>query len=482
MLTSTIRIRWRMVRIVLATMSLAACVTSFGLNQDSDRMIAITNLNVVTMLGDEILRNHTVLLDGDRILTIGPTATFGVPDGATVLDGGGGYLIPGLWDMHVHIFGPTMETEVFPALLTHGITGVRDMNGAVSLDSIQRLKANIRIGSVVGPTIVAPGPLIDAPGRSPDELSAAIREIGDPEEARSTVRELAEQGADFIKVYNRLTGPLLDALFKEANAVGIPVAGHIPLPMEPSRLSRAGMVSQEHLQGILEESSTAGDEFREFIATAFEGTPDRETIDRFVELRTRMVTEFDAERASQLFEILASVGTAITPTLVSNRGVLLAGIDESLTSDSRWAELPDDIRASWSQPSRLYSLFDAELKSRWYDQLLSIVEQMDAQGVPLLAGTDLGVPWVYAGSSLHDELELLVQAGLSPRRALAAATSTPAHVLGLDDHGTIEAGNIADLVLLGSNPFEDITAVRDIRAVILRGRILDDTGTKAPGI
>ena len=230
-----------------------------------DDRVAITNVNVITMVGDEILFDHTVLVAGGHILTVGPAGSIDVPKGVLELDGRGSYLIPGLWDMHTHIFGPTMESDLFPTLLAHGVTGVRDMNGTISLDSIQRLKANINDGSVLGPTIVAPGPLIDAPGRSPDEMSPAIREIDSPEAARSTVHELASLGADFIKLYNRLTVPLLDALLQEADAAGIPVVGHVPMAMAASRMSATGMTSQEHLQGILEESSGAGDEFREFV-------------------------------------------------------------------------------------------------------------------------------------------------------------------------------------------------------------------------
>ncbi len=461
--------RLRRLSVRLALIAVLANVTAVAAEQGPGAPVVITNVNLVTMAEDSLLSGHTILLVDGIISTLGPSGSIEIPDGATVIDGQGGFLIPGLWDMHVHIFGPLMESFVFPELLKHGVTGVRDMNGPISLDSIHTLNRSIESGIVRGPTIVAPGPLIDAPGRSPDEINPAIREVGNATEARTTVRDLIDRGAHFIKVYNRMTLPLLEAVLAEAAERDFPVAGHVPPPFAASTLSIAGMASQEHLQGILEESSVAGDEFRDFIAGTFSDSPSRETIVHFVELRTRMVTEFDPERASDLFSIFSRQGTAITPTLVSNRGILLAGIEESLRTDPRFGFLPEEVQNAWSQPNRLYSLFDVDTKREWYSRLISVVGQLNNSNVLLLAGTDLGVPWVYPGSSLHDELELMTQAGLSPRQALATATVNPTRYLGLTDRGTIETGQIGDFVLLGSNPLDDITAIRDIKAVLLRG-------------
>ena len=432
------------------------------------QQLAITNVNVVPMTSDTVLRQHTVLVNDDRITSIIPSTQWTTPSADTI-DGASGFLIPGLWDMHAHVFRAGNMDEVFRQLVRHGVLGVRDMNSPVSLDSIHKLRSSVVNGQLEAPYIAAPGPLLDAPGRSANEMSPAIREVRNQEEVREAVRELQAEGADFIKVYNRMSEQMLRAALAEGDALDIPVAGHVPMPIAASVLSDLGMASQEHLQGILAESSDAGDEFREFAATAMQGDPTREIIARFVELRMRMVAEYSTERAEKLFATLHRNGTAITPTLVSNRGFLFGGFDENLTADPRFEAMDVSMRMAWNQPNPIAGLMSEETRADWFGRLGQIVGELNDQDVMLLAGTDLGVPWVYPGSSLHDELVLMQQAGLTPYEALTTATRAAARFLGLEDMGTLEEGSVADLVLLSANPLSDVAAVRDVQIVVLRG-------------
>lgn len=449
-----------------------------GCGSDAGPLLVITDVNVVPMSRDTTLVDQAVHISGGRIVAIGPMATATIPPNAQRLSAQGGFLIPGLWDMHVHVFGASLERELFPQLLAHGITGVRDMNGPVPLDSIQHLKDALADGRVRGPMLFAPGPLVDAPGRSTNELSPGIMEVANEEEARGAVRTLAEQGADFIKTYNRMTPSLLHALLDEAGEVGIPVAGHVPHTLPASSLT--GLASQEHFQGILEESSAAGDSLRTFMGSEAAANPDAGAIARWVDLRTRMVHEYDERRSHQLIELFGDNGTALTPTLVSNRGVLLFDIDDSLRDDERFRGLDAGVREAWQQPNRQFALIADTTRSLWFDRLKSVLRQANDAGVLILAGTDLGVPWVYPGSSLHDELELFVDAGLSAYEALATATLNPAHFLGLDDHGRIDVGSVADLVIVNGNPTDDIGAVRAVTHVLRSGTVVYPAGGALP--
>lgn len=438
--------------------------------------LVIEGVHVVDLGAGRIVPDRSIGIRGDRIVQVGAPGSVPATDATTVIDGRGKYVLPGLWDMHVHVLYPGASEIAFPLLIANGVTGVRDMNGPMPLGEIERLRRKIQRGERLGPRIIAPGPLIDGPGRPPDALGDEVLPVHTPDEARAAVRRLHEEGADFIKVYNRLDTELLLALTDEADSLGLPVAGHVPHVTAAGVASDAGLRSLEHLQGLLEDASDAGDRLRAALGTAtsllLDGrTPPPDLVAEIRSGRVAVVDEYDPSRARRLFARLRDNGTWVTPTLVSNRGVLIAPGDPDFSRDPRLAYLPSEWTSSWFGDTPDDE--GREIGRQKFQRYLEVVTALHEVGVGLLAGTDLGVPHVFPGFSIHDELELLVEAGLDELSALRAATIGPARFLGLEDSGSIAPGYRADLVLLDANPLAEIGATRRISSVVLAGRLLD---------
>ncbi|HSR54194.1 MAG TPA: amidohydrolase family protein [Acidobacteriota bacterium] len=448
--------------------------------------LVIRDVAVIEVETGAILEDRTVTISQGRIASVSSA----LPDRegedlspeTQVVEGRGRYLIPGLWDMHVHIQYQAGWDRYFPLLVAHGVTGVRDMNGPLSLAEIRRLREEIESGERLGPRFVTPGPLVDGPGRSPNARGPGTVVVETPEQAHQAVADLKEKGADFIKVYNALPRELFSAVMEEAARQGIPVAGHIPLGVSADQAARAGLASAEHLNNVLESVSARGPELfrltRELIDRMAQGTQPQdlppELTQQLFAARKGVVRSYDPEKARRLYALFAHEGTWQCPTLVSNRALDLAAIDSSFQEDERLKWFPQGIRDSWKQGARRHPYrADPEERRLRFELIQRAVREMHQAGVRFLAGTDLGVAYVFPGSSLHDELELLVSNGLSPLEALRAATLNPAIFLGrTSDLSSVAPGKLADLVLLEGNPLEDIANIRRINAVVLNGRLL----------
>jgi imidazolonepropionase-like amidohydrolase len=420
--------------------------------------LVIRHVSVIDATGAPPQPEMTVVIEGRRITRIGKSARVRVPKNARVIEARGKFLIPGLWDMHVHeIFGDWIPAEehVTPLLfVANGVTGVRDMGG--DLAPLQLWRLRIAAGQMIGPRIILAGPMLDGP--VPQFPSSAP--VRDAAEARRIVRELKSQGVDFIKIQSLISREGYFAAAAEAKARKIPFAGHVPDKVRAAEASAAGQKSIEHLTGVFEGASTAEDE----LMSQPRGPGRRRYLDTFSE-----------ERAQSLLALFAKNRTWQTPTLFWERGEWL--IEQTNSGPDPLAKYAP---AAWRE--RTWPLFTREISAGWStDPLadrqafvqaeLKMVAAMHRAGVPLLAGTDTaaGVR-VYPGFSLHDELGMLVQAGLTPLEALQAATRNAGEFLQLADSGTIEAGKRADLVLLDANPLEEIGNTRKIRGVVLAGR------------
>ncbi len=446
--------------------------------------LIVRDVAVIDVTTGTVLQDRTVTVEGNRIVSIereveaAPPGTEGSP---VVVDGGGKFLVPGLWDMHVHVLDEALVESAFAMLLANGVTGVRDMNGPMPLPEIRALRERVLAGGVLGPRFVAPGPLLDGPGRGPGALGPRVRWVDTPEKARDSVRSLAAQGADFIKPYNRLTPELYDAIIDEARSLGIPVMGHVPLAVDPFAASAAGQASMEHVQGVVEAASTEGrrllESTRRYIAPTLEGKPPRVSeAPALLEARRAVVDTYDPALAARLYASFARNENWHCVTLVSNRILHLIDFEDELRRDPRLRFIPEETRAVWAEASysRAFGNSGEEFMRRRWEHKKSLVGEMHRASVRILAGSDTGAEYIYPGFSLHDELELLVEAGLSPAAALRAATLGPAEFLGAADSlGTVEAGKIADLVLLAGNPLESIGNTQRIAAVIANGRYLD---------
>ena len=376
--------------------------------------------------------------------------------GVVVIDATGEFLIPGLWDMHVHLDAQGSELRTLAA---NGITGIREMYSAIPIATLGAWRArpeNPRIaaaGFLDGPLMLTSGPA------RPDAYA-----VGNAEEARQAVGLLQTRGADFLKVYNGLPREAYFAIAQESKRLGIPFAGHVPEAVSPAEASEAGQLSQEHLINILLACSSREEELRaQRISTM--NDPAISPVERALQLGfpdpQGLFDTYDDAKAAALFKTFVKNGTWHTPTLA---------LLQSFLADKERArrllymqDLSAEVFDGWM--ARISALLDRYKK---------LVRDMHRAGVDFLAGTDTGpnnpVP---VGIGLHDELDLLVESGFTPMEALQTATRNPARYFGrLKDMGTIEPGKLADLVLLSANPIDDIRNTRKIAVVILRGRVL----------
>ena len=413
-----------------------------------------------------------MLVRGNRITAVGKPGEVAVGRDARVLPAGGKFLIPGLWDMHVHATGAFIEQAFLPALVANGITGVREMFSR--RDWVDSARARIRRGALVGPRIVASGHILDGvppiwPG------SVAVRNA---EEARRAVDSLAAGGADFLKVYNRLPRDAYFAAVAEAKARGLPVAGHVPTLISVEEAVDSGQVTIEHLTGLLLACSPREEELRRQLSQAAASPKGWDSVTAVLRAQTRTQAEpFDEAKCRRLAYHLAQRGTWMVPTFAVLRSIAYLD-DSTLRADPRLRYVPVQWRASWdpAKDFRFKNLGPADWAARKlvFERQRELARLLHQEKVRFLAGTDLANPYIYPGFSLHDELATLVALGFTPLEALRAATLDPARFLGAGDSlGAVATGKRADLVLLEANPLEDIRNTSRIVAVVADGRLYE---------
>jgi imidazolonepropionase-like amidohydrolase len=422
-----------------------------------DDLLVLNNVNVVDVKNGAILPEQTVVLNKNHIDSVGPTKTAKTPRNAPSVNCRGLYLIPGLWDMHVHLFFgdwfPHADQISLPLFVANGVTGVRDMGS--DLDVIQNARNEIEAGRLVGPRILSSGPMLDGPKpRFPSSIA-----ITTPEDGRRAVDNLKQRGADFIKLQSLIPRDAVFAIADEAKKQEIAFEGHVPDAVKANEMSNAGMKSFEHLIGIFEGSSPLEDDFLKGEKT--EG---------------KFLSSYDPARASELAALLAKNQTWQCPTLIWERGGNLIDVTD-FSKDTRAKYVP----ASWkertwkkftNQVETEFNTDDLETRKKFIAKELEVVQLLHKAGVPFLAGTDTppGV-YIFPGFSLHEELQRFVAAGFTPLEALQTATINPARFWGMENQlGTVEKGKLADLVLLNANPLEDIANTQKINGVIVNGR------------
>jgi imidazolonepropionase-like amidohydrolase len=430
---------------------------SFAQKPSSEGELVLNNVTVVDVRTGALQRDQTVVVDGNRITFVGPSKSAKAPRNARSVNCRGLFLIPGLWDMHVHLaFGdwfPDAQDISLPLFVANGVTGVRDMGS--ELDIVQRWRNEIEAGDLIGPRIRTSGPMLDGPKpRFPSSVAIAT-----PDDARRAVADLKRRGADFIKLQSLIPPDAVFAIADEAKKQEISFEGHVPDSVRASEMSEAGMKSFEHLIGIFEGSSPIEDDFLKGNKT--EG---------------RFLASYDLARATALAAILAKNQTWQCPTLVWERGGNLIDVSD-FSKDTRVKYVPASWRTkTWKRFTdeilQGYGPDDLSTRKRFIEKELEVVGMLHKAGVPFLAGTDTpaGVH-IFPGFSLHEELQRFVAAGLTSLEALQTATLNPARFFGIEDQlGTVEKGKLADLVLLSANPLEDIANTQKIAGVIVNGR------------
>jgi imidazolonepropionase-like amidohydrolase len=416
----------------LAALALAIPAPSQLVPQPAPSLIAFQDVSVIPMDTERVLPHQTVLVRNGKIVDAGPTSSVHLSPETVVIDGRGKFLMPGMADMHTHVDGK----EMLPLFLAAGVTTVLNM-GLASPEFVTVTRDEIRRGSVVGPRVFAAF-MIDGPGDPGPEYVALCEE-----DARSAVARAKLVGYDFIKVYSRLQPAIYAAVLDEAKKQNIAAVGHIPTEVGLEKSLAQGQVMIAHGE--------------EYYKTYFQGKPDDARIPGAVELTRR-------------------AGTYVTPNL-SFFAALTGVVSDPQSLDKRMHEtdvefLPPDIRGNWlaARPAKPSDRFVLELAT-----LKKLTLALSQAGVPLLAGTDSPAFGVIPGTSVDDDLDQLVGAGLTPFQALSAATRTPGqfieqYVPGAEEFGTIAPGKSADLVMLRANPLLDVRNMRQPVGVMVRGR------------
>ena len=439
-------------------------------NPSVSSALVLKHVTLIDVTADQPLTalkfDQAIVITGNRITAMGQSESVKVPPGAQIVDGGGRFVIPGLWDMHVHSLEANRPDYFFPLFIANGVTGVRDMGSSLSFEQINKIREDINSGKTVGPRYGAVvGRILDGPGT---QLDFGIA-VTDPNQAREIVRSYKQSGAEFIMVHDRLSRDVYLAIVDEAKKQKIPIAGHVPFELTASQVSELGQKSIEQGADIFISAAANEKELRDELdkhAKSVELNAPR----MLVELKA--VTTYDEKKSKSLFARFANNQTWQCPTLIVMRSSTHAD-NERLKTDPRMKFIPKTLQRNWDQTFQQRFVSSSRLEQRVlrFRTTLQIVGAMQTANVPLLAGTDVSSPYVFPGFSLHDELALLVEAGLTPMQALRAATVNPAKYLGMSDSvGTIEKGKLADLVLLDANPLDDIRHTQRIRAVIANGR------------
>lgn len=413
---------------------------------------AVTDVTVVDVAGSALLAAQTVLVDGERIADVGDSAAVGVPDGYVRIDGKGLYLMPGLFDAHVHLADPDTFA---PLLVANGVVFARDMGSDTQTGL--RFKRELQDGERLGPELIVCGAILD--GRPPVWPFSEAVETAD--EARAAVERLADAGVDQIKLYSLLRPEVYAAAVATAKARRLLPVGHIPVEVGLDAALAAGQVTSEHLTGFeVALAQLAGVNVKLDRRQAFG--------------LTRLWAEYaKLERAQiqTLCKKVADGGMALCPTLIVIDRV--GQMQEPATKeDPRLQYVSPSMRAFWDSGRYSPGMAQAMRTALPYQQKL-LKDLFDA-GVTLLCGTDLANPYVIAGFAVHDEMVLLQAAGLPASEVLKAAVTNPARVFGVADRlGAVATGKTASLLLVGADPLRDVKHARDIRGVFLRGRWFD---------
>lgn len=454
--------------VILILATLSACSDNREVREPYEADLIIENISIVDVTNGSVSDKSTVAILGDMIVYAGPADGLSVSEETARHDGDGGYIIPGLWDAHVH--SVTNRSWHFPLMVSHGVTSVRNMHTSEDnpLERVQAIKDEVSNPDNHGPRFIANGALIDGPNaRWPGSNI-----VSTPEEARALVDAQLEGGADFLKVYDSLPADAFFALAEHANEVGLPFDGHLASGVSPQQAAEAGQRTIEHtiamvwctpdseeLDAVVADLNSPHDSFESF-QTAF------------ISMLAFHANNRDPEWCQSVADALLEHNTTIVPTLVNVQsytdGRPLLANEESLQL------LPEATREEWlgMAGSELTAQL-AEIGEDVTPSALLNTKFLQDEGVTLLAGTDLRNPFLIPGYHLLSELEYMVEAGLTPLEALQTATINPVRVFDIENSGQVMSGYEADMVILSANPLEDISNIRAISAVILDGAYLD---------
>ncbi|GAB2504129.1 amidohydrolase family protein [Microbulbifer agarilyticus] len=440
----------------------------------------IQDTTVIDTRSGSVVPHQSVVIDGDKISAVGATADVVAPAGASVIDGSGKYLIPGLWDMHIHTAGVEDTTKaMLPLLIANGVTGARSMAADCHIKSgdcgepipafqvFDGWRQQIASGEMVGPRLVGSSYYTNGPA-SVEESS--IENPATAEDARGYARLLKGRGVDLIKVYGGMYREAYFAMADESKELGLEFGGEIPLTVRVTEASDAGHSTIEHAMGFLEQCSANEEVQRRKLIGSYDYAG------AFWHVMLELAEDFDEQECQRVYAHVAGNGTWSVPTLN-----VWAFYDGIRSQRGEWREDPN-LKYVPRGEVEIWELLEEDyfgeipdykrVMQPFFRKMFQVAGDSYKAGIPVMAGSDAGEYGVIWGFSLHTELQHMVEAGMTEADALQAATLNPARYRGLEDLlGTVENGKLADLVLLTANPLEDISNTNAIDTVIANGRV-----------
>jgi imidazolonepropionase-like amidohydrolase len=439
---------------------LAACSkVADRLGVQRDRVIALEGATLIDGAGGAPKADALIIIRNGHIETIARVNEIPIPKSAERINLAGKTIIPGLIDAHAHV-----ERWATGRYLAWGVTTVRDLHGGT--DTVLTLKNELNLGSILGPRMFSAGAMIDGTPTTYPNATGVIT----PDQARRAVDQHAVAGVDYLKIYTKITPGLLRPLLDEAEKLRLPVAAHLG-KTDALTAARMGVISIEHMSGVV-QTATGDPSYANAHSNFLTGWTTEE----------KGWASLDSSTVARTARALAQTKVAIVPTLVVHD--MLARLDNPiLLTRPGMEDVPESAQSVRSVPSLLRrtgwrsSDFEAFRRSRRRQD--QFVREYKRAGGAIAAGSDAANQLLIPGYSLHEEMSLLVAAGLTPLEAITAATRRGAQLLRADSLGMLAPGKVADLVVLNGNPARNIAATRNIAMVMIRGRMIRPDSLRA---
>ena len=416
----------------------------------------ITNVNIVDIRNDSIIANQSIIIKNNRITRITSRDSIKNNNNYKTIDGNNKYAIPGLWDMHSHLAIQVAPQVVMPLHIANGVTNIRDMQGVVRINEERKLwREQIELGKLLGPRIIG----------FADEI------VGDNYDERDVIKVVNRSAKDnrtFIKIYSNILSERYFKLAKEAKKRGVDFAGHYPLALNPLDASNSGQRSFEHAHLFIDYSHPKADRQREYRKSIIVDEVTDESLKVSYEER---IANFDYNKFHELVDVMVKNETYFCPTHITKR-YEASVYNETFLKDDKLKYIPSMIYNIWKDDVAGTRKRNQKTVTDFYKKGLELTGLAHKKGLKILAGTDSYDPYSFPGFSLHNELQELVKAGLSPAEVLATATINPAEYFSVsNDYGTLEKGKIADIILLNKNPLNNIKNTTSIATLFFNGNV-----------
>lgn len=457
---------------------MCACQTNETFFEDA---ICIQNISTIDPT-DGLKENRTVVIKEGMIHKVVHSDSLTLSKENTIIDGSGKFLIPGLWDAHVHFaYIEDLAPSMFDLFLSHGITSVRDTGGKV--DFVKQWKDKALANPTDAPRVMMAGPLLDgepnvydgSDARHP-ELSVGLNTI---EDVSSAITLLVDKDVDLLKAYEMLTPEQFMRATELAKENGLKITGHVPLSMDVIGASNAGLNSIEHMRNLEISCASNAEELWEQRGQMLKNEKNLSGGDLRSSIHTAQrevaIKNYDESRANKVLQVLKKNDTWQIPTQALNTSFTRRYFERADWLES-FSLLPENIGENWLENSKTLAKMETPAaKEAWNQWNFMMVKKIHETGIPIMAGTDTPILLLTPGLSLHEELVVLVEdVGMSALEALRSATINPAKYFNMENElGSIKENMLADLVILDANPLENIQNTKKINSVIKQGKLYD---------